>query len=354
MQVEAGSTPGASDIGVFRTADPFGNIQFQGVPLGTYYVRIRGVRNGVVEAASNEVVLAVLCEAPPPVIDAQATVVGNAARFTWSYARSSLADFTVRLEAGSSPGAANLASIAMPRAANTGFNATGVAGTYFTRLRAVNACGSTVSEEIPVTLASACPAPGQIPFVNTNLFNSGELSVEWQRPASGGLESSYRVEVGSEPGQSDLAQRVVDGRSMPARGFQEWFSGISASHAHVRVTPLNTCGAGPTSFEARARRGCFTAPPSELRATVAGRRVELLWGPAQPESGSYFDDFVEIGTSVFASNVLTADVSIRPGYPGEFTAELAPGRYFARVRRFASHCGERSNPSPEVTFVIAP
>lgn len=115
---------------------------------------------------------------------------------------------------------------------------------------------------------------------------------------SGRLESSYRVEVGSEPGQSDLAQRVVDGRSVPELGFREAFSGIAAARAYVRVTALNSCGPGPSSIEAHSRRGCGTSPPNELRVSVSGRRVALGWWPAEAEWGPYWDPSPEVSFEI--------------------------------------------------------
>lgn len=72
------------------------------------------------------------------------------------------------------------------------------------------------------------------------------------------------------------------------------------------------------------------------------------------EGASASDDLVEIGTTVYASNVLTTVVTTAPGYPAEFTADLAPDRYFARVRRRDPTCGERPVASPEVSFEISP
>jgi hypothetical protein len=42
------------------------------------------------------------------------------------------------------------------------------------------------------------------------------------------------------------------------------------------------------------------------------------------------------------------------GPPATFAVDLAPGRYFARVRRRDPTCGERPIPSPEVSFEIVP
>jgi hypothetical protein len=346
------SAPGATDIGALHITG-LTAVRVPDVPFGTYYVRVREMLNGVAGAASNEVTVQVVCAAPPAVVDARATVVGNGVRFTWNYAQASAADFGMMLEAGSTPGAADLGAVPVPRLSSTGLNAFGAAGTYFTRLRAVNACGVTVSSEIPVTLTGACPVPGYIPFVSAGLGDNGVLSVEWQRVAEGGFESSYRVEIGSAPGQSDLAQRVADGRSVPEFGFRETFAGIAVSPAFVRVTPLSGCGLGPSSIEVPARRACGVLVPRNISATVTGRRVSLRWdGTAEGTLAP--DDLVEIGTTVYASNVFTTMVTTSPGSPAELAADLAPGRYFARVRRRDPTCGERPIPSPEVSFEIVP
>ena len=66
------------------------------------------------------------------------------------------------------------------------------------------------------------------------------------------------------------------------------------------------------------------------------------------------DDLVEIGSTPYASDVLVTPVGTGAGYPATFAVDLAPGRYFARVRRREPGCGERPIPSPEVRFEIVP
>lgn len=349
-QVEAGSAPGAADIGA-RQITGFGGVEIPNVPFGTYYVRVRELFNGVPGAASNEVALQVACAAPPAIVGAQATVAGNGVQFTWNYGQSSAADFGMMLEAGSAPGAADLGTVPVSRLASTGLNAFGPAGTYFTRLRATNACGSAVSSEMQVTLTSACPVPGYIPFINAGLGPNGVLAMEWQRIAEGGFESSYRVEIGSAPGRSDLAQRVVDGRSKPELGFRETFTGINASSAFVRVVPLNSCGPGPSSIEVQTPRTCGAGVPTNISADVAGRRVSLRWS-GTAEGTFAADDLLEIGTTFYASDVLVTQVITSPGPPGTFSVDLAPGRYYARVKRRQPGCSEPPVPSPEVSFAI--
>ena len=356
--VEAGLSPGASDIGTFRIAG-FSHASFQNVPFGTYYVRVRLVRNGVPGPASNEVRLSIACTLPPALFNPRAEVVGNAARFTWQYDSNPASDFTVFIEAGSSPGLADLASISVPMDANTGFNAAGVAGTYYTRLRAVSACGSTVSREVPVTLTSECPLPGPIPFVNATLSLGNPLQVNWSPSDGGGLPMSYRIEVGSEPGRSDLASRIVDGRwhstTRPGYEFSELWDGIGASKVHLRVTPLNTCGAGMPSVEVFANSACQApSPPNPVEVLVQGRWARIGWG-FPSEYDPFQDGIVEIGSGIYGKDVLTSPLisAVYPSTPS-FSVELPPGRYYARVRSKPNSCGETSNPSREISFVIQP
>ena len=249
LRLQAGSSPGASDVLDMNVPD--WNItqrQFESVPFGTYYVRVLVDRHGVPGGPSNEVRLDVGCSPPPQILNPRAEVVGNAARYFWGYSNSQTTDFNLVLEAGAAPGGAEVAAVPVPFRALTGFNVEGVAGTYYTRLRATNACGSTVSPEVPVTLTAECVAPDPIPFIDASMTNgSNTLNVMWDVPQGGGLIMAYEVEVGSSPGSADLARRTVDGRYGMAFGFgfHETFSNLSATRAHLRVMPVNACGAAP-------------------------------------------------------------------------------------------------------------
>jgi hypothetical protein len=75
----------------------------------------------------------------------------------------------------------------------------------------------------------------------------------------------------------------------------------------------------------------------------------------RPPGDPIQEGVVEIGTSIYARDVLTSPVIVGT-YPSNpsFSVELPPGRYYARVRMTPNHCGERSNASREVTFVVQP
>jgi hypothetical protein len=58
-QLEAGYAPGASDAAVVPTGAGDARLTFTDVPAGTYYVRVRPVRGGRLEAPSHEIVVVV-------------------------------------------------------------------------------------------------------------------------------------------------------------------------------------------------------------------------------------------------------------------------------------------------------
>lgn len=352
LRLEAGRAPGATDLLSLDMGDyNYTSRQFRSVPFGTYYVRLRAERYGVLGPPSNEVRLDVGCVPPPAILNPRATTVGNAVRFSWDYGALVNVDLGVTLEAGSRPGSADIGARPIPPEAFEGFNVGGAAGMYYARLRATNACGSTVSAEMPVTLTSECVVPQPISFADAGLGNA-VASVSWQPPSDGGLVTSYDVQVGSAPGQDDIARRSVDGRYTPPFGyFNESFS-APTTRAYLRITPRNACGVGPaTDVHAIYDAVCPNPPaPRSMSARVTGSAVELWWS-ATVEGGFAYRTFAEIGRTPGASDVLTSPVATSYPPPG-FTTALPAGRYYARARYTYFGCDVTSNPSPEVTFVI--
>ena len=155
--IEAGSVSGAVD----QANSNVGNIlsyTASPVPPGVYYVRIRAVGDGVVSAASNEVIVAVGQSGSPcsagamPPAGLTSTVSGSDVTLSWANGGGSPSSFVI--EAGSFPGGSNLANVDT-MSAGTVFFAPGVGnGTYFVRVRAKNACGvSGASNEVVVVVS---------------------------------------------------------------------------------------------------------------------------------------------------------------------------------------------------------
>jgi hypothetical protein len=156
--IEAGSASGLSDLIAFSTGTSATSFSGSGVANGTYFVRVRASNEGVSSAPSNEVRLAVgpsQCTAPPSApTSLTASVLDSSVTLRWG----AVAGVTTYLvEAGSVSGASNLAASATGNAA-TALQATAPNGTYYVRIRARNACGtSPASDELVVTVGPTGP-----------------------------------------------------------------------------------------------------------------------------------------------------------------------------------------------------
>lgn len=351
LRLQAGRTPGATDV--LDIDVPDWNItvrHFAAVPVGAYYLRARVSRGVVTGGVSNEVTLNVGCLPPAAIVNPQVRAVGNAARFSWQYGAPGGMDFDVVLEAGSTPGAADIASMSLPYWSFTGFNVAGAAGSYYTRLRASNACGSTVSAELPVTLTAECVVPDPIAFIDASMtYQPGSVTAWWEPATSGGLVMAYDVRVGTAPGLADIARRIVEGRY--AAGPPPSFP-AAVPRAYLRVLPMNACGAAARPADAHAAAApCPNPPaPSHLSYEFEGSAVRLSWAGTGEMEDAYLT-FIEIGHSPGAADVLMSPAISSYGFP-TFVTTLPPGQYYARARRQQWNCNELSNPSPEVTFVV--
>jgi hypothetical protein len=269
------------------------------------------------------------CLAPGAPRDFAATANGLVASMSWRAPESGgpVTDYVV--EAGSSSGTSNLATLSVGQA--TSYSVSGPAGTYYLRARARNGCGSTVSNEVVLSLTSTCTAPG-VPGAPVAVVNGSQVSLSWSA-ASGA--SSHVFEAGSAPGLANLVN--VD---MPV-------TSLSASAPpgvyYVRTRGRNACGTGAASAETVVSVGGCTAPgaPASLNFSLAGRLVTLTWVAA----GGASDYLLEAGSASGLSDVLVTPIA------GTSVSAMAPpGRYHVRVRA-RNACGA-SAATNEVLIVV--
>src|SRR5262249_47402835 len=139
--IEAGSSPGLANLANFSTGNTATSFSANGVGSGVYYVRVRATNTSGTSSPSNEAILTVGngCAAPPGTpTGLVATAIGTTVILTWS-AASGATSYVV--EAGATPGAANLANSDLGSAA-TSYTAQNVGrGRYYVRIRGKNACG---------------------------------------------------------------------------------------------------------------------------------------------------------------------------------------------------------------------
>ncbi len=136
--VEAGTTAGGTDVGVFnvglstRVAGALGP--------GTYYVRVRGLGANGAGAASSEVIATV---PPTPTAPAApgtlaASVSGGVVTLSWGAAAGNATSYVI--EAGTASGLTNIGAL-LTGNLDTSWSVPAPPGTYFVRVRAANAFG---------------------------------------------------------------------------------------------------------------------------------------------------------------------------------------------------------------------
>ncbi|MCA1586624.1 MAG: fibronectin type III domain-containing protein [Acidobacteria bacterium] len=246
-----------------------------------------------------------------------------------------------RVLAGSSSGASNV----LNRSVGTLMALTTPAptGTYYVRIVAENVSGSSPpSEELVITVNGEQTVPGPPRLLAGRAFGNA-VDLTWSPPNVGVAPSSYRLEVGSGPGASDLA---VFGSSGPY-----WYRG-SVEHGlyYVRVRSQGPGGLSAPSNEVALRVG--SAPgcrppgvPSSLLFTKSGSLITLAW--SAPQSGTPpFTYVVEAGSATGSSNLFNGNV----GPTTTVSSSVAGGAYFIRVRA-TNDCGT-SAPSNQVVIQV--
>jgi hypothetical protein len=160
--LEAGTAAGSSNVIVFPTGGAATTFTATSVPAGTYFVRVRARNADGTSSASNEATVIVgaaggSCPTPGAPTGFGVSASGNTLTLTWSAVSGALSYI---IEAGSAPGAANIVTFDSGSAA-TSFVGNAPNGTYYLRVRARTACGtSTTSNEASIALGASAPAPG--------------------------------------------------------------------------------------------------------------------------------------------------------------------------------------------------
>jgi hypothetical protein len=165
FQLVAGLTPGGTIAGNLLAPNPSSILNgFTAVPIppGTYYIRVHAFDATGISAPSNEAIAVVgsgACVTPPVApIGVGATVVGSVATVIWAPGIGGCPATNYSLHAGSAPGLSNIA------VANVGptltLSAVAPPGTYFVRVSAQNAFGtSAASNEIVVVVGAGDRSP---------------------------------------------------------------------------------------------------------------------------------------------------------------------------------------------------
>ena len=240
--LEAGSAPGLRNIAAIPlTATTF---TVPGVPPGVYYLRVRAVGPAGVGAASRElplVVGATTCTTAPAAPDVPVvTVSGNTLAVDWQAPPGS-APASYTLQAGSSAGLTNIATL--PMGPSTSFAVSGVpAGVYFLRVTAANACGESAVSPEATARVGAAPGPPGTPLQFTGAVAGRQVSLTWLT-STGDAPSGHVLEVGSGPTLRDLGTITLG----PGATFAA--AGVPPGTYYLRVRASNGSGLSLPSGE---------------------------------------------------------------------------------------------------------
>lgn len=246
------------------------------------------------------------------------------------------------LDAGTASGLYNIGTILLNSAATTAAVGNVPTGTYFVRVRAQNAAGTSgPSPEAQVTVG-ACVVPGA-PGTLTGVANDQTVNLTWSAPASG-VTQGYRLLVGTTPGLSNL---LVADYSASVTALVA--PGIPYGTYFTRVAATNVCGAGPVSNEVTlVVQPCAAPPqaPTGLNFSLTGSFVAMAWtAPASgPAPTSYT---LVVGSQTGGTDILVLPLSTPATSTG---APAPPGTYYVRILS-QNPCGV-SAASNEIVVVV--
>ncbi|MGD9904137.1 MAG: reprolysin-like metallopeptidase [Vicinamibacterales bacterium] len=241
--LEVGAAPAVGDLLVLPLSASR-SFTAPGVPVGTYWLRVRAVSAVGAGDASDDVGMVMtasggcigLTSSPGTLA---AAVSNGVVSLSWTPPAGSVTPASYVLSAGTAPGLANLATF------DTGSTAvawSGVAppGVYHVRVAGRTACGvGAPSNDVVVTVGGT--APPAAPTALSATVSGGVVAVAWT-PPPGSAPAGYVLEVGSTAGASDIATidvgtaTAISGAAPPGRYF-------------LRVRARGTGGAGPPSNE---------------------------------------------------------------------------------------------------------
>ncbi len=279
-----------------------------------------GVTGGAITAGIN-FALDPLQAAPGSPSSLTATVTGGTALITWSPPTSGGVATSYILEAGVSPGTT---AVTLPTTAPS-LSVPGVpAGTFYLRVRAVNAFGAgPASAEFVLTVGSGGAVTLSPPTNLVAWTSDGRLTMTWTAP-TGTTPTSYVVEAGSAVGLSNIAVLEVTNRSFT-------FEPVPGGFYFLRVRSKSGALVGAPTADVMINVGGVPAPPSQPQSfgvSRSGSTITMTW--TAPLLGTATSYVVEAGSATGLSNLAVlntgsaATTLVVPGVP--------PGTYFLRVR----------------------
>jgi Tol biopolymer transport system component len=339
--IEAGTASGLSNLANFSTSNAQTSFFATGVGNGLYFIRLRAANGHGTSGPSNEVQVRVGPATPNAPTGLTADAAGSTVTLSWTAPAAGPAPASYTVEAGSAARLSNLANFSTGSTA-TSFSSGGVAdGTYYLRVRATNAVGSSgPSNEAILQVGPAPPGP---PAALAASAAGSTVTLSWTAPTTGGAPTSYTIEAGSSPGLTNLAT-VATGST--ATTFSA--GGVATGGYYLRVRAVNSYGASPPSNEFLLCVGCAALPGAsfawQTTAVQPNGALEVRWTAATGAPTTYI---LDAGSAPGLSDLASIDV----GNLLFNTAGVPNGTYYIHVHgRNLCGLGPASNVVKVVMF----
>ena len=275
--------------------------------------------------------------APAAVAGFNALTQGTQVTLRWTPALQGAFPTSYRLDAGSSPGASDVARVAL--GAVPSLVADVPPGRYFVRVtpRANGVDGPASPEIAFVSGVAGCAVAPEAP----QLAVSGSVpTLQWTSPGAD-APSGYELRAGASP------DALVIRLPLPGSVTAYSTAGAPPGDYFVAVVATSPCGVSAPSNVVRvvvAAPGT-PAPPTALAATVNGTTVSLSW---TPPAGAITGYVLEAGSAPGLANIV-AGLALGPT-PSFATTNVPPGTYYVRVR--AANGALVSAPSSEIVVTV--
>lgn len=215
-----------------------------------------------------------------------ANAAGNTATFTWNPPSTGGVVANYVLTAGLTPGfAVPLASLPLP-GSSTGTVVPGVpAGTYYIRVVAQNAGGTSAPTNEAVLTVAGPAAPGA-PTMNQPTGSGNTLNLSWT-PGGGGVPTSYVLSALTTGGA------VI--ASLPLAGTAASFANVPNGTYVLQIVAINGVGASPASNQVTVTLPIIGPPPpivqigNDITSSDSnfGRRIALSANGQRIVVGAY-------------------------------------------------------------------
>lgn len=289
----------------------------------TTFTLVARSASGATATASATATVPTTTSAPSAPVNMTSSVSGTSVTLRWQRPLSGGAPTTYLLYISTTPWGTNVL-----KAHSVGnvlsFGATLPRGTYYARVRARNAYGtSTSSNQTTFRIGSSLTSPDQL----TVSWLGTRATLNWAHTAADAADepTDYVLEAGTSP-------EIADVLEMPVGAATSFEADVPSGSYFVRVRAVNGRGSSDPSNEiVVAAPGTASAPPT-LEWSTSGSTVHLAWSP--PEQGATPRHYViEAGSAPGLSDL----AAIVVGNVTHFSTEAPPGMYYVRVRAVNEH-----------------